>query len=244
MAALAAAVAGAGLLYLSDANGSADDTDAVSAEETVQEGTLVVRGEGNVSVTPDLAHIRLGAEAADSSADKAQSKVSEQMNGVREQLKDFGVEEENIQTANVGVYPYREPGQEGEEQFRAQHILEVEYEEIDNVGELLDAVAKAGANRIEQTRFALQDESEAEQQALQKAIEKTKGKAAAMAESAGKESGEVLQIAEGDAQIQFPMQEVAEEQSAAQDTAEPNGTSVEAGEVEVVQYVDVVYQLK
>ncbi|MFB4164004.1 SIMPL domain-containing protein [Alteribacillus sp. JSM 102045] len=189
-------LAGAVFLYLSGAGGAAGETDSVNEEEKMEEGTIVVRGEGRVSATPDRAHIRLGAEAVDASADEAQSKVSEQMNAVRDQLDAFVVKEDHIQTANVGVYPYHEPGQDGDEQFRAQHILEIEYSDIDNVGELLDAAAEAGANRIEQTRFALQDETEAEQKALQKAVEKTKGKAAAIAESVGKESGEVLQITE------------------------------------------------
>ncbi|MFB4164005.1 hypothetical protein ACE1TI_09220 [Alteribacillus sp. JSM 102045] len=40
------------------------------------------------------------------------------------------------------------------------------------------------------------------------------------------------------------MQERAEEQSVAEDSPEANGTVVEAGEIEVIQHVDVVYQLK
>ncbi|SDI21453.1 hypothetical protein SAMN05192534_12533 [Alteribacillus persepolensis] len=230
-----------GVLYFSAAGGPTDSIRA--SEESQTDGTLVVRGEGSVHVAPDVAYIRLGAEAADQSAENAQKTVNEQINQVKSQLQDAGVKEENIETAHVGVHPYGNTGQsEEEEAFRAQHLLEIEYDDVHSVGEVLDIAVDAGANRIEHTRFALQDQSQAEQEALQKAIENTAVKAQSMAESAGKASGDVIQIAEGDAQIQLPVTEYAEEKAARNDASQAN-TSVEAGEVEVVQHVDVVYEL-
>ncbi|MFZ4452648.1 SIMPL domain-containing protein [Salibacterium aidingense] len=235
----AALVAG-GFLYSAVLGGtSVEEADFAEAQSTMQEGTLVVKGTGNVSVEPDLAQLRLGVEATDTSADAAQNQVSERMNAVREQLSAYDIPDENIETASFGVHT--DHSQEGEEQFRARHILSVEYSDIENVGELLDDVAAAGANQIQQTRFTLEDESEAEQQALQQAIENTAAKAEAMAESAGKSSGDVLQIAESGTQMDLPSREYAQEEAA--DSAGNGGTSIEAGQVEVIQEVDVVYQL-
>ncbi|RSL34802.1 DUF541 domain-containing protein [Salibacterium salarium] len=237
------AVVAGGFLYSAAFGGdSVDEVDLAAAQKTVQEGTLIVRGEGNVMAEPDLAQLRLGVEVTDTSADAAQSTVSEKMKAVREQLNSYDIPEENIETATFGVHPYR-TGQEGEKQFRAQHILSVEYSEIDKTGELLDDVAAAGANQIQQTRFTLQDQSELEQQALQQAIENTSEKAQAMAESAGKSSGDVIQISESGTQVDIPMQTYETEESAAQDSASGAGTSIEAGQVEITQEVDVVYQL-
>ncbi|MFB5661956.1 SIMPL domain-containing protein [Alteribacillus sp. HJP-4] len=215
---------------------------AEAGEESIQDGTIVVRGEGKISVDPDIAIIHAGAEATDSSAERAQEKVSKNMQAVREQLDAYGITKENRETIHAGVHPEHNSTNEGKEQYRAQHVLKIEYEEINSVGELLDDLAAAGANRIDQTQFSLIDQTKAESDALREAVERTKGKAAAMAEAAGKTNGGVIQIAEGEAYSILP------ENSLAMDSAEGTGTEpgtlVEAGEVQVIKQVKVVYELK
>lgn len=219
----------------------------VDASDDFQEGTLVVSEVGEISIEPDIAYIRLGAQAVDSSADEAQGQVNERINAVREVLKDHGIEDGDIQTASLNVHPYhqQDPYSEGseEEQYLAQHILEVEYRDIGRLGELIDDVSEAGANRIEQTRFALENSEEAEHTAMQQAIEKTVAKADVMAESADRTRGEVLQITDQEAHVEFPTQYHAQEEAAAMDM-DGSATNVEAGEVKITQHVTVVYKLQ
>ncbi|MGY4691527.1 SIMPL domain-containing protein [Salibacterium sp. K-3] len=236
-----AALTAGGFLYAAAFGGaSSGNSELAEAQTGMQEGTLVVNGEGNVSVEPDLAQLRLGVEATDTSADAAQSTVSKRMNAVREALNEFDIPEENIETASFGVHTDRAP-EGGEDQFRARHILSIEYGNIDRVGELLDAAAAAGANQIQQTRFTLEDQSEAEQQALKQAVENTAPKAEAMASGAGKSSGAVLQISESGTQIDLPARNYTQQESA--EDSSSGGTAIEAGQVEITQRVDVVYEL-
>ncbi|MGM8216410.1 SIMPL domain-containing protein [Bacillaceae bacterium W0354] len=210
----------------------------IHAQEGVPMGTIVVSGEGVITADPDIAIVRLGAEMTESSADKAQSAVSEKMKAIRKALTDYGVKESDIETSQFHVNPYGHPDREQE--FRAYHIISFEYKEIDKVGDLLDVASKAGANIIEPVRFSIEDPTELEHEALKLAIKQTEGKADVMAKTAGKSRGEVLQLAEQGAHINFPMSEfyamdMAEEKSA--------GTVIEAGEVKVVARVNVVYRL-
>lgn len=219
---------------------------ASSAESNVQAGTLVVSDVGEVSMEPDMAYIYLGAQAVASSAEETQTQVNERINAIRQVLKEHGVAEEHIQTSRFHVYPQHNWNAQGneitEERYRAEHMLEVQYMDISTLGELIDAASSAGANQIEQIQFALQNPEAAEYQALQQAIEKTASKAAAMAESAGKERGEVLQIADQAAQVNLPIQNYAIAEEATQESS--RSTAIEAGEIQVTQRVDVIYQLQ
>ncbi|MBU8907694.1 SIMPL domain-containing protein [Desertibacillus haloalkaliphilus] len=211
-----------------------------TALANAEEGTLVVTGVGEISVEPDIAFLHLGAQAVSSSADEAQTEVSKRISAVRQVLNDYGVEDDAIETARFHVYPESRPDQD-EERYRAEHILEIEYKELERIGELLDDVTAAGANRIEQTRFGLQNPEEAEHEALKLAIEKAKARADIMAETAGRSRGEVLQIADQAARVTLPVQAELR-QEMAQDAA--MSTVIEPGEVQVRQQVDVIYRLQ
>lgn len=240
MLGLATVLIMAGVMFQTILSGSQPETEVAHADEEMQMGTIVVTGEGEVTAEPDLAEVRLGVEATETSADAAQATVSQQIEKVKAALIDQGVGEDTIETARFHVNPYR-MGEGDEQQFRAQHVLSFEYSDIEGVGDVLDAASKAGANMIEPVRFSLEDPTELEHKALQQAIEKTKAKADTMAETAGKSKGDVLQLSEQGANIDFPVQFAAE---AAMDQAESNSrTVIEAGEVRVVQRVTVVYEL-
>lgn len=240
------AIVGFAFVFQTAFGSSGDPTTMVDANGDVQTGTLVVSEVGEVNMEPDMATIHLGAEAVDSSADEAQSQVNERINAVRQVLAEYDIDEVDIQTVRINVNPdYQQglqPDGNGTEQYRAHHILEIDFRQIDKLGELIDDVSEAGANRIEQTRFALQDSQKAEHEALKQAIEKTVSKADVMAQSSGRERGEVLQISDQQAQVNLPMQ-YHEQNDVAMDRAE-SSTVVESGQVTITQRVDVVYELK
>ncbi|WP_018922094.1 SIMPL domain-containing protein [Salsuginibacillus kocurii] len=241
----AAALVGLGMLFTVLVPGPSDSSNTLDAEEG-DHGTVVVSGEGEVSIDPDLAYVRLGAEAVHGSADEAQNDVTESVESVRSALSDVGVGDEQIETVQYHVQPQRQPD-EGEEEYRAHHIIEIEYEDIDGVGELIDIATEAGANQIQQTRFTLDDPTEAEQEAAQLAIENTEPRAEALAEGAGKARGEIVQIIDQEAQVEVPTEDMAQEEVAedAIDADQGEGTTeIEAGQIEVVQRVDAVYRLE
>lgn len=222
-------------------NRSFNETGVAVAD--IQAGTLVVNGVGEVNAEPDMATVHLGAQATAQKADEAQGKVNERINAINKVLKEYGVDDKDVQTAYFNVYPYNvdENGQ-NVEKYRSEHMLEIEFKEIDRLGEFIDAASKAGANQMNQIRFGLQDSEKFEHEALQKAIEKTKAKADVMATSAGKKRGNVIQVSDQAAQINFPFAD----QAAVEQTQNADASSsmaIETGEVKIVQRVDVVYEL-
>ncbi|WP_100406214.1 SIMPL domain-containing protein [Bacillus solitudinis] len=220
---------------------------AEAVSSSYKEGTVVVSGTGEVKVKPDLAYVHFGAQVTSSSAEEAQKKVSERITAVRKVLEKYEIDEKQIQTSRFHVFPYQNynaDGTTGKEQYRAEHMLRVEFHDIDRVGELIDHVSAAGANQIEHIQFGLQNSDHAEQEALKKAVEKASTKADVLAESVGKTRGEIIQITDQAAQMNFPTQNYAKEESMEEYDSNQGQTSIEAGEVQATQHVDIVYSLK
>ncbi|NEU31167.1 SIMPL domain-containing protein [bacterium LRH843] len=226
-------------------NQFSNESMSVEAMTNVQTGTLVVSSVGEVNAKPDIATVSLGAQATAASAIEAQTEVNKRLQAIRKALKELGVKDDQMKTAYFHVYPYQMPNPDGNanQQYQAEHVLEIEYKEIDRLGELIDAASKAGANQIQQIRFSLQNPEKIEHEALQIAIEKAAIKADVMAKSANKKRGEVLQISDQAAQVNFPFADAARFANTNEE-AQSNSTAIESGEVKIIQRVDVVYQLQ
>lgn len=207
--------------------------------------TIIASGIGEVSLEPDVAYVHIGAQVVAETANDAQREVSKKIDAIRAVIKQYNVKDKNVRTAYFHVYPYEQYGPNGEmkvEKYRAEHALEITFTDLNKLGEFIDATSKAGANRIDQIRFGLQNPEKAEHEALTKAIENAKAKADVMAKAVNKTRGDVIQISDRAANIQFPFADRAQfnlgtEQSLAQPT------SIEAGEVKVTKHVDVIYQM-
>jgi uncharacterized protein YggE len=112
---------------------------------------------------------------------------------------------------------------------------------MDQVGPAVDAGLGAGANQVEGVSFGLRDELAARQQALAQAAAGARQKAQALATALGVQLGELLEAAEGGAQVvvpRFAMARMASE-SLAMDTTTP----VSPGQITVEATVTVTYRI-
>jgi uncharacterized protein YggE len=174
---------------------------------TAQEGsvmrTISVTGTGQASAQPDVAVVRIGVTTEADTAQEALTQNNQQMQALLEALADSGIEQENIQTSFVQLQPrYNQPtGQEGGSLelagYTAVNIVEVRVEDINRVGEVLDAAVSAGANTVEGIFFEISDPSGLYAQAMDGAMADARLKAEHLASLAGAELGEILSITEG-----------------------------------------------
>ncbi|WP_165763820.1 SIMPL domain-containing protein [Halalkalibacter urbisdiaboli] len=227
-------------------SGSKEDT-PTEVLAAGQDGTIIASGSGEVHAKPDVAYVHLGASALASSASEAQEEVNKNINALRKTLIEAGIDEKQIQTSRFNVYPEHQYNSDGtmskDVRYRAEHILKVEFTDIDNLGAFIDKAASAGANRIEHVQFSLQNPETLEHEALKIAVEKAKAKADVLADSVGKKRGGVLQITDQAAQTNYPLKHFNE---VATDEANDIGrapTMIEAGEITISQQVDIVYRL-
>ena len=174
-----------------------------------QEG-IWVSGTGEVTVTPDIAILRLGIVAQEASVAEAQTKASEAMNKVITALTESGVAEEDIQTQYFNIRQRTKWDRETEEEIVIGYqvtntvvakirVLDIESYPLDyKAGIIINAVAEAGGDltRIESIGFSIDDPSVYYEEAREKAMADAKAKAEQLAELAGTTLGKPTYVSE------------------------------------------------
>jgi uncharacterized protein YggE len=168
------------------------------AGDAEQACILTVQGTGIVEIAPDMAILSIGIETVAETAEEAQRKNAASMTAVVEALSQFSVQRENVRT--VGFYMWRltdyRDGFEFQTGFKVTNSLEVPLMNVGEVGKLLDAVISAGANVVNQVRYAAADTSDSYKLALSRALANARSKAAIIASAEGKDVLRVSKITE------------------------------------------------
>ena len=178
------------------------------AQESVDDGanqpqrTLSVSGSGTVSGRPDVAVVTLGVQTDAEEAAAALSQNSDQMQALVDALTGAGIAEKNIQTQVVRLQPQYQQSDSGSGStselvgYRATNLVEVRVEELDTLGQILDAAVQAGGNTIENISFEISDSTDLVTQAREAAWNDALAKAQQLADLAGAELGPVMTISE------------------------------------------------
>lgn len=162
--------------------------------------TVTVVGEGEVSLTPDVAETNIGVEVMRESVQEATSAAEELMESILSALEEQGIVEADVQTSGYSVYAERY-GPEGpladdQTNYRVSNNVQVTIRDIDSVGEVLDAAVEAGANNIYGVNFRVEDPSNVESDAREAAFASAREKATELATLSDAELGQVLSISE------------------------------------------------
>jgi len=166
---------------------------------------ITVVGRGEVSLTPDIAQVNVGAEATAETVSEAKAEVDSRMEAILAALKEMGIAEKDIQTSQYNIYyerePFFEPGRgesaaENEGFYRVSSMLNVTIREIERAGEVVDAAVEAGANRMYGVSFTVSETVEWESEAREKAMADARARAEELAGLAEVTLGEVLSVSE------------------------------------------------
>ncbi len=214
----------------------------ITVENQPTPRTITVTGTGLITMTPDLAYIYIGVETEDASATVAMEQNNAQAQAVIDVIKSFGVEAKDIQTTNFNIYPnpiYDENYNEIGTTYVVSNTVYVTMRDLEQLGDLLDAVVRSGANTINGISFDVADKSEAISQARLAAVEDARKQADELADATGVQIGDVQTISYYDS---TPSVYLDYSRSA----YATNGSSVpvEAGSMQLTTYVTIVYELK
>jgi uncharacterized protein len=171
-------------------------------DETIQrQRTVSVNGQGQSSVAPDMAVLRIGVQNQAGSAAEALEQNNEQMSALLGSLRAGGVAAGDIQTQFVQLFPVYQGGRDPSDQptlvgYRANNLVEVRVRNLEQVGDLIDTAVGAGANQIESIRFEVSNRGRVMDQARQAAVEDARRKAEQLASLTGTDLGPVLSIEE------------------------------------------------
>ncbi|GFP43535.1 uncharacterized protein HKBW3C_02665, partial [Candidatus Hakubella thermalkaliphila] len=142
--------------------------------------TLTVSGEGRAIATPDVATVTIGVELQDKTPERAMNRNSEIMQKVIQAIKGMEIQEEDINTVGVNLYPQYNYPQEGAPEivgYYASNQVIVTVRDIQKVGELIANATNAGATSIYGVQFDVSPGNKAKMEALNDAYTNAKDQA-------------------------------------------------------------------
>lgn len=209
---------------------------------------IIVAGEGQAAIAPDLAILTLSVLREADTAREALDENNKAAAAVIAAMKEAGIEARDLQTSGLQINPrYVYPkNDDGESQprivaYQVTNGLTVRVRDIAKVGEILDRSVSLGVNQGGGVTFTNDDPSVVRTEARRRAVEDAVSRARTLAEAAGVELGSVIEISEQSfAPPPMPMHDGRAYRLAAQAEAVP----VEAGESVYRIQVNVTFELK
>jgi len=215
-------------------------TKVVTAPTSEQLGTVTSSGTGKASATPDQAVMSFGVTAQDKDAKAALEDVSKTAEQISAAVKKEGVDEKDIQTQNVSVFPISGPDSSQITGYQASLSVSVKVRDLESLSDVIGAASSAGASDISGPSFEVADDTPYQQEAIDKAVADARKSAEAMAKAADKSVGDVLRISSSSTDV-IPLTSRAE--LSAKDAA-ASGVPIEPGQLDVTADVTVVFELK
>jgi uncharacterized protein YggE len=212
---------------------------AQAGEDRVR--TITVQGAGEATSVPDVARINVGVVSEAKTAGEALSANNEAMTRLFTVLDEFDVAGRDRQTTGFNVSPrYDRPGRDGGTPeivgYQVNNQVSVRVRKLDDLGKLLDALVKDGANRIHGIGFALDDPTAIYDEARKNAIADAKRRADLYAAALGVEVGSVVNVTE--LSIRSPRTELSTARMMA-----AKAVPVAPGEQEFSASVTVVFEI-
>lgn len=174
------------------------------------ERTITVSGEGEAKAAPDEAHLRAGVVTQARKAAEALAANSRAMNQVFATLKRLGIPDKSIQTSGFNVSPqYKSDGNgdsaQGISGYQVSNEVVVTVDDLSKLGPALDALVGSGANSLGSMDFTIRDPKPLMAQARGAAMKDAASHAETYAAAGGFKIGPILEVSEGAAEMQRPV---------------------------------------
>lgn len=177
--------------------------------------TITLSGSGEVQAVPDIANVYFSIHQDGKTVKEAQDKVARIEAEALEVLRDNGVEDKDIQTANASFnpkYEYRygvrasipctpfscppNPSSSVIVGYEAHESINVKVRNADSVGAIMQELGNTGVTDLSGPNFTVENEDELKAEARKKAIQDAREKAKVLADDLGVRLGRVVTFSE------------------------------------------------
>ncbi|ADO54168.1 MULTISPECIES: SIMPL domain-containing protein [Paenibacillus] len=218
---------------------------AYAATATTANGVINVSGSGEIMAKPDIAYLSIGVQSEGNTAAAAQKANAAKINKVTQLLKEkWSISADDIQTSQFSVQPnytYNEKEGQKLKGYMANHTLSVKYRNLDKIGQLLDEATNSGANNVDNIQFSVENPSAYEEAAIAKALDNAQSKASAVAKSAKRGLGALVNVTVDGGEAQVYTQRENAMSKALMDMS--GGTEIQSGQVTVKVQVSAQYEM-
>jgi uncharacterized protein len=203
--------------------------------------TINVTGSGEVFITPDIARISIGVHTEDANAVDAVATNSDQAQKITDAISGMGIDSKDIQTTNFNISPQQKFDDKGQVIgiiYVVDNTVNVTVRDLTKIGDLLDAVTKAGANNISGIQFDLADKTSALSAARKLAVANALSQAQELAQAAGVTLGAAQTI---NTYNTYPVSVYDSKGGGAMASA---NVPISAGQLSVTVEVNIIYEIK
>ncbi len=203
--------------------------------------TVTVTGQAKTQERSQIATFTAGVSSVNDDKETAVNEVNGKIETIISAVKDFGIDEKDIQTQNLSVYQteerfYEEGVQKSRPgQWRVSNSIEIKLRDVDEASTLAGLLTNSGATSVHGPSFSLEETQEAEVGLLEEAIENAREKAETIAEGSNRTLGRIISVTEG-TQAASVYRAVGLEAG--------GGAPIEPGTETVGKTVTVVFELK
>lgn len=177
---------------------------ALAAPEQPREATIIVSGEGEARLAPDMAMLTMAVVKQAETAAQALSDNNGAMAAVMNDLKAVGIEQTDLQTTGFSIAPqYRQDKNDAGELlepvivgYQVTNALTIRIRDLTKLGDVIDRSVNLGINQGGEINFSNNDPQEAVTQARKAAMEEAMAKARTLTDAAGVKLGRVIEISE------------------------------------------------
>lgn len=183
---------------------AASGKETVTAEPTQQpqiacdpHRTVQVSGTAVVNVAPDRALVQLGVQSNGKTPKEVQARNTTTISNVIRSLQKLGIESKDISTDHYVIEPlYEDYDSLHIKGYRIYNIIAITLRDVDKTSDAIATAFQAGANQVVNVEFYTSELRKYRDQARDMAMKAASEKASALAQSAGAETGCVLNINE------------------------------------------------
>ncbi len=205
---------------------------------------ITVQGTGTVRTAPDIAVIALGAEESGEDVSSIQAALNARINAIIAALTgEGGIAEEDVQTGNYSIYRrYYDDYGNPTKDYVASCTLNITVRDVEKAGGVIDTSFAAGANRLDNVSFGVEDDGSLADKALELAVADGIHRAQVIANAAGltlpaaperiTESGEINYYSN------------VTRASAFDEAGPAGGTTIMGAMVKITATVTVTYEIK
>jgi len=166
------------------------------AQDRVLPRVVKVTGTSDVKVNPDKAIIDVGISRQNISASAAKKAADADARQILSVLHNIKIDEEDIQTTYLSLQPEFDYRNGRVTYFLAEQSLTVTLRDLSKLDLLLEALIKAGGNRINSLRYETSELRTYRDEARELAIRAAREKAEALAKALGQSIGKAYSIEE------------------------------------------------
>ena len=217
--------------------------------ELASSATVTVTGQADGQQISQIATFRAEVAAAEEDRAAATETVNTAVAELIEQVKAFGIPDEDIKTEQISVYEYSQPeiliypprpNPDSEPAWQASNSISITLRDVSRASDLATLLTESGATNVSGPNFTVDDTVDLERQLLEEAMADARAKANTLLAGTDQKIKRIVSVSETGSSYPMPL---LYRESAAVGADQAVSVPVEPGSQQLYKTITVVFEI-